>query len=83
MKHRNKMDEVIGLIALQVFDSLEFHLDGCNTPLAMWTKLEGLFGTMNEFRAPQIEEKLTSIVQDYFPSIEEFLMKFKQQIYSL
>lgn len=51
MQHRNKMDEAIGLIALQVSDSLQFHLDGCNTPLAMRTKLEGLFGTMNEFKA--------------------------------
>ena len=66
MQHRNKMDEAMGLIALQVSDSLQFHLDGCNTPLAMWTKLDGLFGTVNEFRALQIEVELTSLVPDLF-----------------
>ena len=73
----NKMDEAIGLISLQVLDSLQFHLDGCNTPLAMWAKLEGLFVTVNEFRALQIEVALTSLVPNSFPSIEDFLMKFK------
>ena len=28
MQNRNKMDEVMGLIYLQVSDSLQFHLDG-------------------------------------------------------
>ena len=46
----------------------------------MWTKLEGLFGTMKDFRALQIEEKFTSLVPDSFPSIEDFLMKFNHQI---
>ena len=79
MQHRNKMDEAIGLIALQVSDSLQFHLDGCNTPLAMWTKLEGLFGTVNEFRGLQIETDLTTLAPDSFPTIDDFLMKFTQQ----
>ena len=78
-QHRNKMDEAMGLISLQVSDSLQFHLDGFNSPLAMWTHLEGLFGIVNEFKTLQIELDLTSLVLDYFPSIKEFLMKFKQQ----
>ena len=78
MQHRNKMNEAIGLISLQVSDSLQFHLDGCNTPLAMWTKLEGLFGIVNEFRVLQIEVELTSLILDYFPSIKDFLIKFNQ-----
>ena len=73
------MDEAMSLISLQVSDSLQFHLDGCNTPLAMWTKLDGLFGIVNEFEALQIEAELTSLISNYFPSIEHFLMKFKQQ----
>ena len=79
LHHRNKMDEKMGLFALQVYDSLQFHLDGCNDSLDMWTKLDGLFGTMNEFRELQIEVELTSLVPDAFSSIEDFLMKFKQQ----
>ena len=78
MQHMNKMDEAMRLISLQVFDNLQFHLDWCKTPLSMQTKLEGLFGTVNEFRALQIEAELTSIVPDSFPSIKDFLMKFNQ-----
>ena len=44
----------------------------------MWTKLDGLFGTVNEFKAFQIEVELISLIHDYFPSIKEFLMKFKK-----
>lgn len=73
------MDEAIGFISLQVSDSLQFYLDGCNAPLAMWTNLEGLFGTMNEFRALQIEVELNSFAPYSFPFIEDFLMKFNQQ----
>ena len=76
MQHKNKMDEAIGLISLWVSNSLQFHLDGCNTPLAMQTKLGDLFGTMNEFRVLQIKVELTSLVPYSFPSIENFLMKY-------
>ena len=72
------MDEAIGLISLQISNSLQFHLDGCNNPLALQTKLNDLFGTMTEFRALQIEVELTSLVPNPFPTIEDFLMKFKQ-----
>ena len=52
--------------ALHVSDSLHFHLDGCNTPLDMWTKLDGLFSIVNEFRALQIEAKLTSYTRFFY-----------------
>ena len=43
------MDEAMGLIALNISDSLLFHLDGLTTPKAIWTKFHNLFGTVNEF----------------------------------
>ena len=73
------MDQAMGLMALHISDNLLFHLEGCLTPRAIWTKFDGLFGTVNEFRALQLEAELTSLVPDSFPSIEDFLMKFKQQ----
>ena len=72
------MDEPMGLISLSVEESLHFHLDECTTPQEMWDKFHDLFGTVNKFKALQIEAKLTSLAPDYFPSIEDFLMKFKQ-----
>ena len=67
----------MGLISLNVLDSLQFHLDGLNTPWEMWAKFKDLFGAINEFREFYIEAKLTSCVPDAFPSIENFLMRFK------
>ena len=38
LQHKNKMDEAMGLIALNILDSLLFHLDGLTTLWAIWTK---------------------------------------------
>ena len=38
LQHRNKLDEGMGLIALNISDSLLFHFDGLTTPRAIWTK---------------------------------------------
>ena len=54
-----------------------FHLDECFTPQEMWDKFHAFFGTVNKFRALQIQVELTSLALDAFPSIEDFLMKFK------
>lgn len=75
----NKMDEAMGLISLSVSNSLQFHRDEFFTPQEMWDKFNDLFDTINEFRALQIEAKLTSLIPNVFPSIEDFLMGFKQQ----
>ena len=44
---RNKMDEAMGLIAMNILDGLLFHLDSLTTPGAMWDKFFTLFGIMN------------------------------------
>ena len=73
------MDEAMGLIALNITDSLLFHLDGLTTPRAIWTKFYNLFGTVNEFRALQLDAELTSLTPTNFPTIEDFLMKLKSR----
>ena len=67
----------MGLIALNIFASLLFHLDGLTTPRAIWTKLYNLFGIVNEFWALQFDVELISLTPAIFPIIEDFLMKFK------
>ena len=47
LMQRNKMDEAMGLIAMNILEGLLFHLDGLNTPRAMWDKFSTLFGTIN------------------------------------
>jgi len=71
------MDEAMGLIALYISDSLLFHLDGLTTPRDYWHKFVTLFGRVNEFWALQLDTELTSLTPTDFPTIEDFLMKFK------
>ena len=77
LMQRNKKDEAMGLIAMNISDGLLFHLDGLTTPRAMWDKFATLFGTMNQFRILQIDAEFTSLIPESFTSIEDFLMKFK------
>ena len=67
----------MGLIAMNISDGLLFHLDGLNTPKAMWDNFSTLFGTMNQFRILQIDAEFTSLIPESFTIIEDFLMKFK------
>ena len=65
----NKMDEAMGLIAMNILDGLLFHLDGLTTPRAMWDKFSTLFGTMNQFKVLQIDAEFTSVVPDHSPTL--------------
>lgn len=38
LQNRDKMDEAMGLITLNILDSLLFHLDCLTTPQAYWQK---------------------------------------------
>ena len=74
---RNKMDEAMGHIAMNISEGLLFHLDGLNTPRAMWDKFSTLFSIMNQFRVLQIDADFTSLIPESFTNIENFLMIFK------
>ena len=74
---KNKMDEAMGLISMNISNGLLFYLDGLTTPKAMWDKFSTLFGTMNQFRVLQIDVEFTFLVPESFTSIEDLLMKFK------
>lgn len=67
----------MGLIKLNVFDSILFHIDEFDTPKEIWDKLQSLFGQVSEFRALQLEAELTSLSPNAFPSIDDFIVKFK------
>lgn len=81
--YQNKLDEAMGLIGLHVSDSLLFDLDGCDTPKESWDKLASLFGKINEFRALQLEAKLSSLVLDEHASIEYYLANFRSLLAQL
>ncbi|KAH9312997.1 hypothetical protein KI387_028032, partial [Taxus chinensis] len=73
-----KQDEALGLIALNVADNLQFHISAATAPKEVWEKFESLFGKINEFKLIQLDHELNSLSPSDFPSIEEFLSKFKE-----
>jgi hypothetical protein len=81
--YQNKLDESLGLIGLHVLDSLLFHIVDCKTLKAIWEKLDSIFGKINEFRALQLGEELSSLVPDEHASIEDYLTKFRALVAQL
>ena len=41
----NKLDEDIGMICLHIFKDIFFHVSAATTPDAVWTTLEGFYGS--------------------------------------
>ena len=56
---------------------LRFHLDGVDSPVKTWEKLNKIFGIKNEIRAFQLENELLTLDPSNFPSIEDYLSRFK------
>ena len=56
---------------------LRFHLDGEDSPVKAWEKLNKFFGIKNEIWVFQLENELHTLDPSNFPSIEDYLSKFK------
>ena len=56
---------------------LLFHLEGEDSLIEAWEKLNSVFGIKNEIRAFQLENELLTLDPSNFPSIEDYLSKFK------
>ena len=76
-KWENKNDQAHGLIVMSISPELRFHLDGEDSPVKAWAKLNNIFGIKNEIRAFQLENELLTLDPSTFPSIEDYLSKFK------
>ena len=72
-----KNDQSLGLIGMSIFPDLRFHLDGEYSPVKAQEKLNNVFGIKNEIRAFQLENELLTLNPSNFPSIEDYLSKFK------
>ena len=70
--------EAFGLIKANVSESLWFHLDNITTPHDAWDKLESLFSKVDTMRAMQIDAQLTALSLDDFPTMVDYLTKFKE-----
>ena len=76
-KWENKNDQARGLIGMSISPDLRFHLDGEDPPVKAWEKLNKNFGIKNEIWAFQLENELLTLDLITFPSIEDYLSKFK------
>ena len=72
-----KNDKSRGLIGMSISPNLRFHLDGEDSPIKSWEKLNSIFGIKNEIQAFQLENELLTLDPSKFPSIEGYLSKFK------
>jgi hypothetical protein len=77
VKWENKNDQAHGLIGMPISPYLRFHLDGEDSPVNAWEKLNKIFGIKHEIRAFQLENELLTLDPSNFPSIEDYLSKFK------
>ena len=76
-KWENKNDQAHGLIGMSISPDLRFHLDGENSPIKAWEKLNKIFGIKNEIQTFQLENELLNLDPSNFLSIEDYLSKFK------
>ena len=70
-------EQACGLIGMSISPDLRFHLDGEDSPVKAWDKLNTIFGIKNEIRAFQLDNELLTLHPSNFPSIEDYLSKFK------
>jgi hypothetical protein len=72
-----KNDQVHGLIGMSISPYLRFHLEGEDSPIKAWEKLNNVFGIKNEIQAFQLKNELLTLDPSNFPFIEDYLSKFK------
>ena len=76
-KWDNKNDQACGLIGMSISPYLRFHLDGEYSLVKAWDKLNIVFGIKYKIRSFKLENELLTLNPSNFPSIEEYLSKFK------
>ena len=70
-KWDNKNDQARGLIGMLILPNLRFHLDGLDSPVKAWDKLNTVFGIKHEIRSFQLENELLTLDPSNFHSIED------------
>ena len=72
-----KNDQACGIIGMSISPDVIFNLDGLDSFVKSWDKLNIIFGIKNEIESFQLENKLLIFDPSNFPSIEYYLSKFK------
>jgi hypothetical protein len=62
---------------MSISPDLRFHLDDENSLVKAWEKLNIVFGIKNEIQSFQLENDFLTLDPSNFPSIQDYLSKFK------
>jgi len=71
-KWENKQDQAVGLIGMSISLDLRFHIVELDTPNEAMKQLNKVFGTKNQIRAHQLENKFLTLDPNNFSSIKDF-----------
>ena len=69
-------DQALSLIGMSISPYLIFHLDGWDSPVEAWKKVEYCLWHQTEIRSFQLGNELLTLNPNKFPSIEDYLSKF-------
>ena len=83
IKLHNRRDEVYGLLCINIYIDLLFHIDGLLSPDEVCEMLQTLFWNTNEMRGHQIENDLISLSPRSFKSFQVYFSKFKSLVLQL
>jgi hypothetical protein len=71
VKWDRKNDQAHGLIGMSISPDLIIHLDGLDSLVEAWEKLNTVFGLKNEIQTYQLENELHILYPSNFPYIED------------
>lgn len=71
------MDEAYGLPCLSISLNFLFHVESFSTPNEVWTKLDGLFGKLDELRGHKLDNELLYLNPRKFETLKDFFSKLK------
>ena len=72
-----KNDQAHGLIGMSISPYLRFHLDGEDSPVKAWEKLNTIFGIKTDIQAFQLENEFLTLDPTNFPSIEDYYLNLR------
>ena len=62
---------------MSISSDLRFHLEVEYSPVKAWEKLNSIFGIKNEIQTFQLENELLTLDPSNFPSMKDYLSRFK------
>ena len=76
-KYLNRMDEAYGVLYMNIYLELLFHISSCKTPNEVWTTMKGIFGKQDEMKVHMHEVELLSLDPRSFDNIQYLFTRYR------